>query len=47
MNFSFEPPTDGGGFRDFYHKLDEFYFTTAEKENFGHCRCIVPNFMND
>jgi hypothetical protein len=30
-----KPPTDGGGFRDFYHKLDEFYFTTTEKEIFG------------
>jgi hypothetical protein len=32
---------EGRGFRDFY-KLDELYFTTAEKENFGklkiHCK---------
>jgi hypothetical protein len=28
--------------------LDEFYFTTAEKENFGQLQMhIVPNFMND
>jgi hypothetical protein len=41
------PLSDGGGFKGFLPQLDEFYFTTDEKENFGQFRCIVPNFIND
>jgi hypothetical protein len=33
--------------QEFHHKLDEFYFTTAEKKILENCGCIVPNFMND
>jgi hypothetical protein len=28
-------------------KLDEFYFTTADKKIVENCRFIVPNFIND
>ena len=31
----------------FLPRLDEFYFTTAEKKLLENCRCIVPNFNND
>ena len=41
-----EPPTDGGGFRDFDHKVDEFYFTTSEKMffNFGKLQMYCSEF---
>jgi hypothetical protein len=42
----FIPPTDGGGFRDFY-TTGRILFTTVEKKILENYRCIVPNFMND
>ncbi len=40
------PPKDCGDLRDFYHNWTTSILQQL-KENFGNCRCIVPNFIND
>jgi hypothetical protein len=51
IQFILEPPTDGGGLKDFYHNWTNSILQQL-KRNFwkiGHlnCRCIVPNFNSD
>jgi hypothetical protein len=41
------PPTDGGGFRDCYHKCTNSILQQLKRFFLENCRCIVPNFMND